>query len=101
MHSGEHVEEPTAARRMKRQSLAVGFAPEVAGCEHRGSPSSVVVVVESVVDVLVVDVDGIVVDVEVFVVDVDVLVVVGPPSQPGFSGSTKSARSLGAFAASV
>jgi hypothetical protein len=37
MHSGEQVCEPTAARRMNRQSLAVGLAPEVTGWAHCAS----------------------------------------------------------------
>jgi hypothetical protein len=122
MHAGEQVSEPTAARKMYRQSLASGPAPVVTGCEQRAPPESVVVVDDDVdVDVFVVDVDVFVVDVEVFVVEVDVsvvevvdvdgsvvdvvsvvvevvlstVVVVPLVSHPGFSGSTKSTRSAG------
>jgi hypothetical protein len=31
MHAGSHVSEPSAARRMNRQSLATGIAPELEG----------------------------------------------------------------------
>jgi len=34
MQAGSQVAEPTAARRMKRQSLAVGNEPLVTGCEQ-------------------------------------------------------------------
>jgi len=48
MHSGSQVSEPTAARRMKRQSLALGSVPVVTGCEQTGSDGNVVVLPETV-----------------------------------------------------
>ncbi len=49
MHSGVHVTRRTAALRMNRQSLAVGFAPLEIGCEHGRTGGTVVVVVLVVV----------------------------------------------------
>jgi hypothetical protein len=73
---------------MYKQSVATGSGPLVTGCEHAGSPGSVVEVL---------------VDVEVTVeVDVAVTVVVlPPPSQPGSTGSTRSARFPGGSVAVV
>ena len=75
-HSGEHASRRTAARRMKRQSVATGTGPPVIGAPQAGTTGTVVDVVgATVVDVdvdvtvvLVVEVTGTVVLVTVLVV---------------------------------
>jgi hypothetical protein len=79
---------PTADCRMNKQSVATGPSKGATGSEHEGSPLGTVVVV-------------VLVEVTVTVVVLVFVVVVVPPSQPGSTGSTKSARSTGAFCALV
>jgi hypothetical protein len=97
MQAGSQTEDPTAVRKMNKQSLATGSSPSLTGCEQRGAPGTVVVVVPPVV-VVVVAGTVVVVAMTVVVVVAGTVVVV-PLPQPIFVGSTRSARLAGAFAA--
>jgi hypothetical protein len=92
MHSGVQVVTPTAAFRMNKQSVEVGFGPPDTGCEQFAA-ASVVVVVELVVVPFIVVVVVKVVVVTFIVVVVMIVVVVGcivvvTPTQPTSFTST-------------
>ena len=73
MHAGEQLRISVATCRMNRQSVTVGFDPELTGCEQTGASGTV---------------DVVVLDEEVELDDDVLLVVVATPTHPISVGST-------------